>query len=532
MVAVTPTEPSPSRTSVQHRTIASLFWMLSGTGAASVLNLAVLATLARLLGPSEFGLIEAALVVVLFTDLFSHIGVGPAIVQRRDLTDPHIRSGFTFSLLFGSLSGVAVVVLAPWIALWFRQPALADALRVLALGFPLTGVAVVAEGLLQKHLRYKRLSAINVITFAVGYGGVAIAAAAAGFGAWSLVLGVLAQRVLRSSMILLASRHALGIRWDGRALRDLLGFGVGASMSDFLNFMALEGDRVIIGRFLGEAALGLYGRAYGLMAMSVKAFGGVLDKVMFSAMSLQQANPDKLKLGYTRGLSLVALTLLPTSLVSMVLAPEIVRVLLGRGWEGAVAPFQLLAVGMVFRVSYKVSTALAKATGRVYALPPRQAAYAALVVVGAYVGGTGWGVSGAAAGVTFALFVHSLVMAQLGVSILPGMTWRDTLSAHGPAVLLSLPTVAAAAAATWGLRGYGWSPVVVLAAGLLAGGLAAAAALHLAPRTMLGREGLWIADAMLAYAPRRVPLVPAYRARLRRRLALLDPDPVNPLDAG
>lgn len=523
-------EGQSRKKSVEHRTIKSLFWMLSGTAGASVLNIVVLAILARLLSVEDFGVVQAAMVVVLFTDLFSHIGVGPAVVQRADLTERHIRSGFTFSLLFGILSMIALLILAPAIAAFFRMPGLTPIVQAMSIAFPFTGIAVVAEGLIQKRLDYGKLSAINLASFALGYGIPAIAMAVLGYGAWALAMGVVAQRILRSVMLLVATAHAIRLDWHPQSLRELLGFGLGSSIGDVLNFVALQGDQAIIGRYLGEGALGVYGRAYGLMAVTVKAFGAVLDKVMFSAMSLKQDDPAKLKLGYTRGLSLVALTLLPTSVVSMALAPEIIYLLLGPQWTAAIVPFQLLAVGMLFRVSYKLSTALAKATGNVYRIAPRQGLYAALVLIGTYAGAMRNGVDGAAAGVLVALFVHFVVMAQLGVSILREMTWSDFVQAHVPALCLAAVTGAAAWGVERALHEARVHQAITLAAGLLAAGAAAAIAISLLPKLMLGRDGAWIADTMLGYAPKRLPLVRDYRNHLRRRLALDAQEPLDPVD--
>ncbi len=95
------------------------------------------------------------------------------------------------------------------------------------------------------------------------------------------------------------------------------------------NYFALQGDNLVVGRWLGVSALGLYGRAYNLMTISVNVLGQVLDKVLFSAMAKVQNEPERLVTAYRRGTALIGLTILPISVVSYILAPELINVLLG-----------------------------------------------------------------------------------------------------------------------------------------------------------------------------------------------------------
>ena len=105
----------------------------------------------------------------------------------------------------------------------------------------------------------------------------------------------------------------------------------------------------------------------------------------------------RLAAAYLRAVALIALLVLPLSAALILLAPEVVRVALGPRWGLAVAPFQILGIGMLFRTSYKMSDSIARSTGAVYRRAWRQVIYAALVVVGAWVG-QHWGIAGVAWG--------------------------------------------------------------------------------------------------------------------------------------
>jgi PST family polysaccharide transporter len=141
-------------------------------------------------------------------------------------------------------------------------------------------------------------------------------------------------------------------------------------------------------------------------------------------------------------------------------APEIVLVLLGPAWAGVVVPFRILALGMLFRTSYKLSDSVARATGAVYARAWRQAVFAGAVVAGSLIGQL-WGVDGVALGVVAAIALNFALMAQLSLR-LTGLRWADFGAAHLPAFALS----AALGVGTWLLlgwsRGLQVAPLVLL----------------------------------------------------------------------
>jgi O-antigen/teichoic acid export membrane protein len=168
------------------------------------------------------------------------------------------------------------------------------------------------------------------------------------------------------------------------------------------------------------------------------------------------------------------------------MAPEIVVVLLGPAWMGVIAPFQILAVGMLFRTSYKLSDSVARATGAVYNRAWRQAVFALAVVLGS-LAGQFWGIEGVAAGAFAAITLNFVLMARLSLR-LTRLSAKEFLFAHSPAMALSGVTVPLAWASAQYLRDSGISPLFVL----LNVGLASACTVFLlcwiVPPAFLGRD--------------------------------------------
>lgn len=471
------------------RAIGGMFWTFSGTGVQVAVQLLAIMALGRLLTPAEFGLMGAATVVIACSQIVSQIGVGPAIIQRRELEPTHVRVAVTLSFVLGFLLGVIVWFGAPLIASFYRMPELEPVLRAVAFLFPLDGLNTVAKALLTRQLRFRLYVALDAGSYIVGYACVGVLLAWLGYGVWALVVANLSQLVLRTCVMYLAARHPIRPSLDLRAIRDLLGFGFGHSMAQIGTLLSQQGDNVVVGRWLGAAALGVYGRAYNLMVMPASAFGKIVNRVLFPIMAQVQDERDRLANAYERSLAIVALVSLPLSSFLWVVAPEFIPVLLGPAWGGVVLPFRLFSVSLLFRMSSKISDVCTKAAGEVYKRAVIQFAYAALVVVGAMIGRR-WGVGGVAVCVSFAMGINWLNMARLGRTV-TGLDWTRFARAHVPAVLLALLIGSVATLAAEGGRAVHLSHVPILITAGLAAALAAYGVSRFLPRLFLGPHGIW-----------------------------------------
>jgi O-antigen/teichoic acid export membrane protein len=474
-------------------------WVAWGSGAVALLRVLVLVVLTRLLAPADFGLVSAALVVISFSLNFSQLGLGPALIQRPDLQPRHVSSAFFASVGFGLLIAAIIWLVAPLISEFFRMEHLTPVVRVLALVFPITGLATVPESLLQRDLRFRLLANRDILAYGIGYGVVGVGLALLGWGVWALALAQLTQVVVRTAILLRLSPALIPARPSWRSLVELMDYGVGQSMSRVGVILANQGDNLVVGRWLGAVPLGNYSRAYQLMAVPAGLLGDVLDKVLFPTMARVQDDPRRLAAAFLRGTALLALVTLPVGVVAAVLAPEVVAVAFGSRWAGLVAPFQVLALGMMFRTCYRMSDSLSRATGKVYRRAWRQGLFALLVFLGALVGQTR-GIVGVAAGVLLAFFLNYVSMAQLSLGITQ-VSWGRFLRVQMPAVRLSLVVGAVTLATMIGMRHSGLPPVIGLAAGMLAAAGSALGAAWAAPTFALGHDGVHARDLLLGLLP-------------------------------
>lgn len=472
----------PATPSLTTRTVRGFVWIFTGTVSQALLQIVSMVLLARLLTPAEFGSATAAALVVGLTQLVSQLGVGPALVQRRTLTDAEVSAAFAFSVVLSLLLAGLLHLMTPVFNVLVGLPPDSTLLRLLTLALVLAGVSAVPLGLLQRRLQFRSMAVVDVIAFGPATIGVSVLLAVQGHGAVSIVWGQIAAALVTAVGYLWLARPS--VRPAGpvaiwRSIRGLVGFGSGYSLSQVGNWFALNSDNLIVANMLGPSPLGIYHRAYGLLSQPANVIGSAVDKVLFPAMSKVRDDGARLQYAYVRAASLVALVTVPASVLMFVLAPEVVQLVLGEGWSAVVVPLQVFAVVLLPRASYKISGSLTRATGAVYRGAWRQWMYAAEVVVGCAIGAQ-WGVNGVAVGASVAIVLHFLVMLHFSGRVADGLV-GTVLRMY----LKHVPTAVAAFLAVYGVaeavRPLGYSLLTVVLAAL-AGILAAALVLVLLRR--------------------------------------------------
>ncbi len=484
--------------SLTARALRSILWILSSMGVVAFLRLINLMILARLLGPNTFGLMSAALVVVGLSNVIADMGVGYALIQRRTVSEREFRTGLSVSLATGLILYALVWVVSEPVGQFFKQERLAEVLCVLGVVFPLRSISVPADAILQRELAFSVIARIDVIAYVVGYFGVSVGLAVIGFEIWALGGGFLGEAAVRTALLAWRSPFRLRPGFDPVALRELLRFGTGVSLTRIANFVALQADKIVVGRTLGTLVLGSYERAYQLMVMPANLLGQVVGRVLFPVLSRVQGNADALRNGYRRSLALTALVTLPLSVVIVLLDRELVRFILGSGWDDAVPAFQILGSVLLFRASYKISGELARACGAIYADAWRQVAYAAAVLAGGLAGAR-WGLAGVSTGVAAAITFNFILMTDLGRR-LTNLSWGDVLRAHRPAGLLAVVSGLACLAAESLARRWGLGDTSTVLVATAAAGLAGAGLMLRWPR-LLGEDGLWLVEVLRDHAP-------------------------------
>lgn len=479
------------------RTLSNGSWQFSLVSFRTIAQLVVIAILARLLTPEDFGLVAVANVAIGFIATFTRFGLGQAIVQRKDLTERHIRVSFTFALLSAVLFAGLLVISAPLISLIFRNQSVIPILRALSLSFVFVNLGIVAEFLLMRDLAFDRLFRATVVTFTFGYSLIGISFALMGLGAWALVGATLATDLVSSVALIRLRPHSKKLLLSKKEFKELVHFGGGITLANFANYLASASDYFIVGRWLGAASLGIYQQAFNVMLLPAKYLGDVLDRVLFASASLVQDKSESLAKGYRQSTSIVNLILMPISVVMIVLAPEIILTMFGSKWQEAILPLQILSIGVTFRTMGRISDAFIHAVGSVYSSALRKYIYASLVIVGSLIC-LPWGIVGVAIAVTLATLLNYMLIIKLGLS-LTNIRWRDHLHDLLPGVVLSIVVVLPTVITVSSLREVVSLPLIILIISSLVSLGIATAFILIFPQT-LGPSGTWFLKEMVVFS--------------------------------
>lgn len=502
---MTSTGDPPKTGRTARHALGGMVWSGLGFGAQGIGQFLVVIVFARYLTKSDNGVVAAALIVIALGQLFTEAGFGPAVVQRERLTDEHVRSAFALSVLAGLFMTVVVYLTAPLAADFFHQPRLEDVMRGLAFVFALQGPGVVAMALLQRDLDFKSIAIAETVSYFLGFAAVGVVLAMSGLGVASIVVAQLCQAALLTGILVVRRSHPRSMRPRRSESRDLVVYAGGMTAARGFNFVALYGDYTVVGNRMDAAALGAYKNAYQLAVVPAQLLGQVMDRVIFPVISRFQDDLERVANAYLRGVSLVAMLTLPGSVLAVLLGPELIHLLLGGGhkWDDAIVPFQIFAAGLLFRTSYKISDSLARAMGTVYRRAWRQAAYAVAVVLGALIG-SAFGLTWVALGVTGAIVLNYLLMADLSVRTAP-VGWGRFVLRQGRGLGLAAVVAVVAVPAVLAARAADLGNLLTIVAGTAAAAGALGVAFLLAPGRTLGDDGQWllavIADRDGARAP-------------------------------
>ena len=310
--------------------------------ATFVFRIGALMVLARLLGPRDFGLVGMVTAFTGVLNLFRDFGLSTVTVQRESVTDDQISTLFWINVAVGAILAVMAIVLAPMMVRLYHEPRLLGITIVVSVGFLFNALGVQHSALLQRQLRFTALAVINVASLAIGTA-VAIAMAKLGYGYWALVAMTVTFPLTTTIGLWMAVRWVPGMPRRGTGMRSMMRFGGTLTLNGLVVYVAYNMEKVLLGRFWGAEAIGLYGRAYQLINIPTENLNSSVGEVAFAALSRVQGDRARIRNYFLKGYSLVLAMTIPITIMSAFFADDLILVVLGPKW-GSVAPiFRLLA---------------------------------------------------------------------------------------------------------------------------------------------------------------------------------------------
>jgi O-antigen/teichoic acid export membrane protein len=327
---------------LKERAIRGGLAKMCAQGLNYTLRIASLMVMARLLNPKDFGLVGMVTAFTGVLNLFRDFGLSAATVQRVDVNDRQMSTLFWINILFGVVLGLLATAMAPVAVVFYHEPRLFWVTIALGTAFIFNAAGVQHSALLQRQMRFTVLSTIEVISwvFSTSTG---IGMALAGFGYWALVAATVSLPLAGTLCLWVTSGWIPGRPRAGVGLSSMMRFGGGLTLTGLIVYVAYNFEKVLLGRFWGADAVGLYGRAYQLSSIPTDNLNSAVGEVAFSALCRVRNDPPRFKNYFLKGYSLVLTLTIPITIAVALFAPDLIAVLLGPKWREAAPIFRLLA---------------------------------------------------------------------------------------------------------------------------------------------------------------------------------------------
>jgi PST family polysaccharide transporter len=421
---------------------ASVSWTAGSQAAMQAVTFVTTVVLARLLAPSDFGLVGMAAVYTGLVTMLGEMGLGAALVQRRDISERDLDTVFWSGLAAAAVIYAASFALSPVASWFFRDPEVGAMVRVSSVAFVVTSVGTVHKALLNKAMRFDRLARAEV-TAILSYGCIAVALAVAGFGAWAIVFGQVARAAVEVLVLWLVERWRPRVRFEIASFKGLFGFGANVWAFNFVNYARENVDFLVVGRVLGATQLGLYTFGYNLANLPRRQLISIVGRVTFPAFSKVQDDDESLRAIYAKVIRFVSLFSFPLLSGLAVVAPLLVPLVYGEKWLPSVLPIQVLCgAGMLY--------SLGGPSGSVFLAKGRPGLLLKISVISL----SGlllmllWLVRYGIVGVSVAVLTYTVLSLSIGqfyTNSLIGLRMRTYLRALVPASVACIPLVSAVA---------------------------------------------------------------------------------------
>ncbi|CAN7706534.1 lipopolysaccharide biosynthesis protein [Mesorhizobium amorphae] len=476
-----------------HQAARGLSWSGAMLLVRTLLYILITAVLARLLSPREYGIAGAALIVVAIGNNIANLGMSQVVVQRRDLERRHMGTVAFLSLLIAAAMAVLQWVFSGAIADFLRVPELDMVSRVLAFSMFANAFNLVAEAALSRNLKFKISSTASLTAWSLANVGLAIPLAYFGLSYWALVITYMAEAFILAGIYLAtAGQYLVRPSFDLQSYRDIRSQSLGLSVAGFSSFISRYIDNILVARMIGTAELGIYSRAYSLVANPSNLLGNLTRTVVFPLMSKVQHDKARLRAGQLKGYALTAALTFPASAFICCFSKELVLTIFGDQWTGAIVPITIFSAAIYFRVAFKVCGVVLLSTGHSYRTATMQIVNLMLIAGLASLSAP-YGVNAVAVAVSGAIAMSFAIYALMSCR-LTEMSLLDFILVHVPPALFAIAIFVTGRIVKILLDGLP-DPFVLLAGAMIIGGLSAAA-IYVKASLLFGKYGVEVLQSL------------------------------------
>jgi len=384
-------------------------FMMVSASANLVLGILATSVLARILAPADFGLLGMVFALTVIAEQFKDIGLGRATVQKKELTHSEVSNLFWLNVAFGIGICLSISLLSRVIAGFYHEQRLTHVAMLLSITFAFGGLVIQHQALLNRQMKFLATGVIGTGSLALS-NGLAIILALKGFGYWSLVWREIARSMLVAIGTFIACPWVPGLPDFKKGVWPQVRFGRDITVFNIVVYLTSSVDQILLGRFGGASVLGIYRQAFQLVTLPINQLVSSINSVSEPLFSALQDDSPKYRRGFQKTVSTLSLITMPLAAGAFVCSKQLVALLLGQRWSGAVDIVKILAIAMFIKPAFS-------AVGFVMVTCGKTGRYVvagvldSIALVAAVSVGVMWGARGVAVGHVAATYIVFLPLA-------------------------------------------------------------------------------------------------------------------------
>lgn len=365
--------------------------------------------MARLLSPEDYGLVAMVTAFTGFVSIFKDLGLSAAVIQKEYINQHQVSTLFWINIMISLSIALIIAFLAPLLVSFYREDRLFYITIAFSISIFITGFSMQHSALMNRQMKFKALSGIQIVSTAASLC-TGVLLAWYGYGYWAIVATTVLTPVFSTIILWIVCDWRPNLIVRSSNIRSFVEFGAGITGFDLVNYFSRNMDNILIGRYVGSGALGVYSKAYQLLMLPITQLRNPLNAVALPALSSLQKDEEKYQIFFKRYLFTLAFFSMPIVMYLGIFSDEIILLVLGNQWSESGYIFKLLAITAFIQPVASTQGLVLITTGNVKKYFNIGCTNAIITITG-FALGVNWGIIGVAisyAVVNYLMFIPSL----------------------------------------------------------------------------------------------------------------------------
>lgn len=317
--------------SVKHQAVKGVMWSAIERFSVQGIQFVLTIIIARLILPSEYGLIAMLSIFLAIAQTFVDSGFSNALIQKKDRTEVDFSTIFYFNIFIAFVAYGVLFVSAPSIASFYKEPALTTVTRWVGLSLILNGLSVVQRAKLTVRVDFRTQAKASLVAVIIS-GLIGVLLAYQGYGVWALVFQTLSSSFLNTLLLWTFAKWLPLWCFSWVSFKSLFSFGSKLLLSGLLHTIYINLYSLVIGRRYSAMDVGFYNRSYQLAGFPSINIVGIITRAIYPLQCEMQDDDERLNASFIQYLRMSCYIIFPLMTVLGVLAEPLVRLLLTDKW--------------------------------------------------------------------------------------------------------------------------------------------------------------------------------------------------------